>query len=255
MNQIESLVQRGERWFTPTGTTVDLKRRRMLVAVIILTFAPQAILFAIFELLGGNIVVGTIVIPLAVLAIGFAFYSRKIINFNPIAYGLATALLVVVTYEIHVGHADGVVYLWFLLFPVMMFYVFGVRIGAVFVGAALLISMLHVFNFLGQFTYPVSLATRFLTLYVLISVISLAKESTRELYNRRFQEEQEAHFATKQSLDEISELLPICSNCKKIRNDTGYWDNLESYFLEHRDLVFTHGICPDCSDEMLKEIE
>jgi PAS domain S-box-containing protein len=41
-------------------------------------------------------------------------------------------------------------------------------------------------------------------------------------------------------------LLPICSSCKKIRDDSGYWNTLEKYIMEHSEAEFTHGICPDC---------
>lgn len=41
-------------------------------------------------------------------------------------------------------------------------------------------------------------------------------------------------------------LLPICSSCKKIRDDQGYWNQIETYIEEHSDAEFTHGICPDC---------
>jgi hypothetical protein len=41
-------------------------------------------------------------------------------------------------------------------------------------------------------------------------------------------------------------LLPICSCCKKIRNDQGYWQHVESYLQEHTEADFSHGICPDC---------
>jgi hypothetical protein len=42
-------------------------------------------------------------------------------------------------------------------------------------------------------------------------------------------------------------LIPICANCKKIRDDKGYWDQLERYIQEHSDAKFSHGICPDCA--------
>jgi len=42
-------------------------------------------------------------------------------------------------------------------------------------------------------------------------------------------------------------LIPICSNCKKIRNDSGYWDLLEGYIQSHSEAKFSHGICPDCA--------
>jgi len=42
-------------------------------------------------------------------------------------------------------------------------------------------------------------------------------------------------------------LLPICASCKKIRDDKGYWNQIESYLREHTNADFTHGICPECS--------
>jgi PAS domain S-box-containing protein len=53
----------------------------------------------------------------------------------------------------------------------------------------------------------------------------------------------------KQALSEIKKLsgyLPICASCKKIRNDEGYWQQIETYIKEHSEAEFTHGICPDC---------
>jgi hypothetical protein len=44
----------------------------------------------------------------------------------------------------------------------------------------------------------------------------------------------------------LSGLLPICANCKKIRNDKGYWDQIEGYIQKHSEAQFTHGICPEC---------
>jgi PAS domain S-box-containing protein len=44
----------------------------------------------------------------------------------------------------------------------------------------------------------------------------------------------------------LQELLPVCSWCNKIREDSGYWRQLESYVSQHSALRFTHGICPDC---------
>jgi CheY-like chemotaxis protein len=44
----------------------------------------------------------------------------------------------------------------------------------------------------------------------------------------------------------LSGLLPICANCKKIRNDKGYWERIETYISHHTEAQFTHGICPEC---------
>lgn len=44
----------------------------------------------------------------------------------------------------------------------------------------------------------------------------------------------------------LSGMLPICASCKKIRDDKGYWSQIESYVSEHSEAEFSHGICPDC---------
>jgi sigma-B regulation protein RsbU (phosphoserine phosphatase) len=41
-------------------------------------------------------------------------------------------------------------------------------------------------------------------------------------------------------------LIPICAACKKVRNDQGYWQQVEDYILEHSDAAFSHALCPDC---------
>jgi CheY-like chemotaxis protein len=51
----------------------------------------------------------------------------------------------------------------------------------------------------------------------------------------------------------LSGLLPICGNCKKIRDDHGKWHTLEGYIMEHSDATFTHGICPDCLSRVYPE--
>lgn len=52
----------------------------------------------------------------------------------------------------------------------------------------------------------------------------------------------------------LSGLLPICSWCKKIRDDSGYWQQVEKYLSEHSEAEFTHGICPDCDITVRKMV-
>ncbi|MFZ2657532.1 MAG: GAF domain-containing protein [Victivallales bacterium] len=52
----------------------------------------------------------------------------------------------------------------------------------------------------------------------------------------------------------LSGLLPICASCKKIRDDKGYWANLESYLTKHTDTQFSHGICPDCAEALYPDL-
>ncbi len=59
------------------------------------------------------------------------------------------------------------------------------------------------------------------------------------------------------SMKEIRKLrgfLPICANCKKIRDDKGYWTQVEVYISSHSETEFSHGICPDCAQKLYPEI-
>jgi hypothetical protein len=47
--------------------------------------------------------------------------------------------------------------------------------------------------------------------------------------------------------------LPICASCKKIRDDRGYWNQIESYIKEHSEAEFSHSICPACAERLYPE--
>ena len=49
--------------------------------------------------------------------------------------------------------------------------------------------------------------------------------------------------------------IPICASCKKIRDDEGYWNQLEAYISKHTDAIFTHSICPQCAEKYKAEIK
>jgi PAS domain S-box-containing protein len=53
----------------------------------------------------------------------------------------------------------------------------------------------------------------------------------------------------------LSGLLPICASCKKIRDDQGYWQQVETYIRQRSEADFTHGICPDCAQRLYPEIK
>ncbi len=52
----------------------------------------------------------------------------------------------------------------------------------------------------------------------------------------------------------LKNMLPICASCKKIRNDSNYWDSVEKYLKTHLDVDFTHSICPDCQQKLYPEL-
>ena len=58
----------------------------------------------------------------------------------------------------------------------------------------------------------------------------------------------------KQEVKTLSGFLPICASCKKIRDDKGYWNQIEEYIRERSEAEFSHGICPDCAQKLYPEI-
>jgi PAS domain-containing protein len=53
----------------------------------------------------------------------------------------------------------------------------------------------------------------------------------------------------------LSGLLPICSSCKKIRDDKGYWNQIETFIRDHSEAEFSHGICPDCARILYPDLD
>jgi len=100
------------------------------------------------------------------------------------------------------------------------------------------------------------MSTPLINLLFAMSIILWSFEITGRVKVRaqeqRLQLEEEVRRRTselEQALGEVktlSGLLPICSHCKKIRDDKGYWNNVEQYIGSHTDAAFTHGICPEC---------
>lgn len=52
----------------------------------------------------------------------------------------------------------------------------------------------------------------------------------------------------------LSGFLPICSACKKIRDDSGYWRQIETYISSHSEAQFSHSVCPDCLEQLYPHI-
>jgi len=70
-------------------------------------------------------------------------------------------------------------------------------------------------------------------------------------------EKSEVILKLNKALDEVKTLsgfLPICASCKKIRDDKGYWNQIEAYICEHSEAQFSHGICPECAQNLYPDI-
>jgi len=94
---------------------------------------------------------------------------------------------------------------------------------------------------------------------VIVRVTKRLREDNRILEKEIAQRKQAEHhqdvliLELKDALDNIKQLsglLPICASCKKIRDDRGYWQRIETYISENSTAQFTHGLCPECSEKL-----
>jgi transcriptional regulator with GAF, ATPase, and Fis domain len=88
-------------------------------------------------------------------------------------------------------------------------------------------------------------------------LISVADQVALAIERKISEEKREALIRELHSaLEEVKTLqgiLPICSSCKKIRDDSGYWNQIETYIQQHSKAMFSHGLCPSCSDALYGE--
>ena len=118
-----------------------------------------------------------------------------------------------------------------------------------------------------EFQAPLALEGRGAYLFATASIlrdsngqVAGAIESIRDITERkRGEDEREKLIADLQealaNVKTLSGLLPICSYCKKIRNDEGYWQQLEAYIHQRSEAQFSHGVCPDCYKRVVAEMD
>ena len=109
---------------------------------------------------------------------------------------------------------------------------------------------------------PLELLARVRTSLKLKSEIDTRKARERELV-LEIEERKKVEKAREELIKDLKKalsqvktlegMLPICANCKKIRDDGGYWSRIETYITQHSGVDFTHSICPDCAKELYPE--
>jgi len=86
--------------------------------------------------------------------------------------------------------------------------------------------------------------------FVLSSISDITERKMGEMERERLIHELQEALA---KVKKLSGFLPICASCKKIRNDQGYWTQIEAYIRDHSEAEFSHGICPECARKLYPE--
>jgi len=130
--------------------------------------------------------------------------------------------------------------------------------ASVFLAEALI--MLFLSNFYSIVRLKEAIVDALLLIILIIPVLYIFfyKPFIHDIEEREIAEiEKDAAIAKlEKAIDEIKVLkgfIPICANCKKIRDDAGYWQHVETYIRDRSDIEFSHAICPDCSKKLYPE--
>ncbi len=153
-------------------------------------------------------------------------------------------------YNVIIGAGKGTAIYWLFPFPLVFMFFLGKKEGgmasAVFF-CALCILLINPISF-EIYEYSTGESLRFLAALLLVILIAYGLESSRNKYELLLIEKHKNLLDEKGNLEKalreiktLSGLIPICSNCKKIRNDKGYWQKVEVYVRDHSFAEFTHG--------------
>lgn len=107
---------------------------------------------------------------------------------------------------------------------------------------------------------PIITYYRVIAMAVGLVILSLLFIQQHEMNHRKIAEEGRTKLIEElqKALSEVKTLrgfLPICSHCKKIRDDKGYWNQIESYIHKHSDAEFSHSICPECAKKHYPDMD
>jgi PAS domain S-box-containing protein len=88
------------------------------------------------------------------------------------------------------------------------------------------------------------------------TVICTSKNITkRKLAEVALKKEHDKLLKALKEIKTLTGLLPICASCKKIRDDKGYWNQIEGYIQQHSDAQFSHAICPACAKKLYPDLD
>ncbi|NTW49571.1 MAG: hypothetical protein HGB19_07585 [Chlorobiales bacterium] len=239
---------------THDGMPIDEKRKRLFITLILLIIIPSLSVYGVLDLFDDSTrLEGILILLTAVLGIVILILLKYLRNALPFRIG-ATLCLILYAYELATGGAKGHAFLWFYFYPIATLYLFGKKEGGVLVLTSWLISVIFLVLNLGTYHYSADISTRFVVTYVVVCIMSYALDSSRTEYYNKLLEEKKSLEKALNDVKVLSGLLPICSACKKVRDDGGYWHQVEAYVQQHSEAQFSHGICPECVEKLYPDL-
>ena len=199
--------------------------------------------YGIYNIIIADIEIAVFEIVVSVfLIITTYLFIKKIKILISIAASMAFFYIMSV-YLFITGGASGTGIFWLFVIPVVYFFFLGSRYGTtLFLIQYVSVIILFIVSKAGYLTiyYDSKTVLFFLIVSIFESIILFIHERILNDYLSQIRT--------------MRGLIPICANCKNIRDDKGYWKQVEVYIQEHSEADFTHSICPDCAKKLYPDI-
>jgi|GEM_PF-1328648 len=263
----------------------DEKTRLQHYTVFLSLGIPTMLLLGLYNLVKSNYVL-CILILVSSLGLTGGWYLIRHFKKGRIVYRFNSGLFaLLILFMLLIGGEDGSKSLWMYTFPLIAFFLFGKNEGLAWSGGILATAILILYmplEYFNGYKYPQQFKIRFVTTYLIVSTVTYWFEYFRQRYREGMEIEQamlgQEHRrpeheikerkktekenrllidrlrAALEEVETLSGLIPICSNCHKIRDDDGYWNHLEIFFQQRSQATFSHGICPECTRQLYPEI-
>jgi len=186
-------------------------------------------------------------ITIGVMLIALYLFKTRV-NVRPTFYAVIINIIALFSFKLFYIHTSNDGMLWSFVIPLTFFFILGTKKGFYVVGGHfLLISSVLLFpTFFGAYEYSENVRLAFLLSMGIFGSFSFFLEYLREKSNVNLMETNLHLEEALKNIKTLSGLIPICSHCKNIRDDRGFWNQIELYISNHSEAKFSHGICPGC---------
>ena len=242
----------------PKNHDLEVLRKLVLLNLIFGIGGLILICFSILAFTQNNIILFSVDLFVGILSVLLLLWLRKSQNFS---YANYAGMFIVFSFYLFLvanGGVNNSAFVWSFTSPLIAVFLLGGKNGVI-ASLIYLLILGSIFILGSQISYiaryPSDLIIRSVMGFCTITLFSFAIEKTREMVQIKLTQSNIDLQKTLEDVEVLSGLLPICSSCKNIRDDNGYWNQIDSYISSHSQTEFTHSICPDCAKKLYPDLD
>lgn len=236
----------------PRDHEIEVLRKVVLINFFYTLAGLLVFSFSIITLVENNIIHFVVDFTLGLFSISLLIWLRKVKDPKyPSRIGVIIAAIFMY-YLIISGGPNNITYVWSFTFPLLSIFLLNTQKGAylsLLLIIAIIISIVISYNYNFEPLYSISLSIRIICVYFSIMFYAIIMEKTREIVQEKLIESNKNLDKSFHEINTLTELLPICYRCKKVRDDKGYWNQIENYIQDHSETRFSHTLCVECAEK------